>query len=175
MTLSTLPTFTANGRETWPKADDLNTIIAEVNSNYSDQVTSDAALTTNRVNGDMYEVALTATSDGLTTGKVDPTNDHFKNYFAVVTCDDANKIITLPALFGTHDPLHVHLKNGATGYELRTAAPTTCGINGGTGSAAESAIAANTYVVCHSVSGTAWICWQYATNGDSTKTEVAAP
>ncbi len=109
----------------------------------------------------------TATAAGLTTGTI--VNG---NVFVPVTCDDANKIVILPApIPGTI----VKLLNGATGYELRSNSPTTVAINGGTGSAAESAIGANIYAVLECVSATAWIGSTYTTAGVKGVVEVAAP
>lgn len=112
-------------------------------------------------------VARTATADGLTTGIIaDGTS------FVTVTSADANNIITLP----TSTPgAEVTLRNGATGYELRSSSPTTIAINGGTGSAAESAVAANSLVHCVCGTATTWVCTNYSTAGVVAATEVAAP
>ena len=60
-------------------------------------------------------------------------------------------------------------------YELRSSAPGSVGINGGTGSNAESAIAgALTYIKCVCVSATSWICSQYDADGDESKVTAAA-
>lgn len=73
--------------------------------------------------------------------------------FVTVTSDSAAKIITLP----TPTPgAIVILRNGATGYELRSSAPATVAINGGTAANAESAIAANTMVIAVCTSATTW-------------------
>ena len=72
-----------------------------------------------------------------------------------VTCDDANKVITLPAPVAGNILV---LINGATGYELRSSAPATVLINGGTGGAnVESAVAASMIVVLVCTSATTWI------------------
>lgn len=111
--------------------------------------------------------ARTATSDGLTTGIIaDGTS------FVTVTSANANNIITLP----TPTPgTVVRLRNGATGYELRTSAPATVAINGGTGAAAESAVAANSLVMCVCDTATTWVCTNFTTAGVVAATEVAAP
>src|SRR5262245_28157985 len=89
-----------------------------------------------------------------------------------VASANANHIVTLPApVVGGR----VRLRNGATGYELRSSSPTTVAINGGTGAGAECAIAANTFVICTCDTATTWLCREVAANGDLTKTEVAAP
>lgn len=111
--------------------------------------------------------AATATSNGLTTGTIpDGVN------FVTVTSADANNIIVLPTpTVGTR----VTLRNGATGYELRTSSPTTVAINGGTGSAAESAIGANVLTTCVCDTATTWVCMDQSTAGTVSATEVAAP
>ncbi len=72
----------------------------------------------------------------------------------VVTSDHADKIVILPAPV---PGLKITLINGATGYELRSSAPATIGINGGMGATAESAIAANMIIKMECVSATNWI------------------
>lgn len=73
--------------------------------------------------------------------------------FVTVTSDNADKIVILP----TPTPgTIVILRNGATGYELRSSAPGTVAINGGAGAAAESAIAANSMVIAVCTSATTW-------------------
>lgn len=95
--------------------------------------------------------AATATSDGLTTGTI-PTGASFVS----VTSASANNIIVLPAPApGTVVLLHV----GANGFELRSSAPDTVAINGGTGSNAESAIPANTLVFMVCTTATTWQGW----------------
>lgn len=111
--------------------------------------------------------ARTATVTGATTGTISATTTH-----VTVTSDDANKIIILPApVVGRTLIIH----NGATGYELRSSAPATIAINGGTGTNAESAIAADStcYLVC--VTTTAWKGYFMDADGDLAKIEAAAP
>jgi len=118
-------------------------------------------------NTDSNAEARTATTDGLGTGQIHTGSD-----FVTVTCDDANKIVTLPAPTpGTV----VRLRNGATGYELRATDPATIAINGGVGANAESAIAANILVTCVCSTATAWVCANATTAGVVSATEVAAP
>jgi hypothetical protein len=95
-------------------------------------------------------VARTATADGTTTGTIAAAG---MLQFVTVTCDDADKIIILPA---PTPGVIVILSNGATGYELRSSAPDTVAINGGSGAAAESAIAASTMVLAICTSATTW-------------------
>lgn len=100
--------------------------------------------------GKMAAVARTATADGLTTGTI---ADAGLLQFITVTSADANHIIVLP----TPTPGRiVILRNGATGYELRTSDPATIAINGGAGAAAESAIAASTMVIAVCTTATTW-------------------
>lgn len=94
--------------------------------------------------------AVTATADGTGTGTIDADG---MLQFVAVTCDSAAKIVVLPA--PTPGRI-VILRNGATGYELRSSAPATVAINGGTGAAAESAVAANTMVVAVCTTATTW-------------------
>jgi hypothetical protein len=111
--------------------------------------------------------ARTATAaPGGSTGVISDGTD-----FVVVTVDDANKVITLP----TPTPGQVvAISNGATGYELRSSDPATVAINGGTAANAESAIPANTLVICVCRTATAWLCTNTTTAGVASATEVAA-
>ena len=110
--------------------------------------------------------ARTATADGTGTGQIAAGTS-----FVTVTSADANNIITLPApVIGTE----ITLRNGGTGYELRTSDPATISINGGAAANAESAIGANVTVVCRCVTATAWVCTNYSTAGVVSATEVAA-
>lgn len=112
-------------------------------------------------------VARTATSDGLTTGAITAGTR-----YVTVTSASANDIITLPApVIGNTITIFV----GANGYELRSSAPATIAINGGTGVDAESAIGADTIVHITCVSATAWLGFQQSSDGTIAKVEVAAP
>ena len=100
--------------------------------------------------GIQSSTARTATADGLTTGTI---ADGGYWQFVTVTSADANNIVVLP----TPTPGKVVvLRNGATGYELRTSDPATIAINGGAGASAESAIAASTCVLAICTSATTW-------------------
>lgn len=91
--------------------------------------------------------------------------------FVTVTSADANFIIILPdAPVGTK----ITLINGATGYELRSHAPATVGINGGVGAGAESAIAANIVTLVERVSATNWVGNSRTAAGVVGVTQVAA-
>lgn len=91
--------------------------------------------------------------------------------FSAVASGNADHVVVLP------DPVPgtvVALRNGATGYELRSSAPTTVAINGGSGSGAESAIAAEQLVVCVCDTASSWLCSTTATDGTVGATEAAA-
>ena len=94
--------------------------------------------------------ARTATADGTGTGTIAAAG---MIQFVTVTSDSAAKIIILPA--PTPGTI-VILRNGATGYELRSSAPATVAINGGTGASAQSAIAASTVVIAICTTATTW-------------------
>lgn len=114
-------------------------------------------------------VAVTATADGTGTGTIPEGG---MDMFAAVTSASADNIVILPAPTpGRKVTLHV----AATGYELRSSSPTTIAINGGTGSAAESAIGANTTVYAVCGSATSWKAWQSGSDGTLAATQAAAP
>lgn len=113
--------------------------------------------------------AVTATDDGTGTGTIaDGTS------FVTVNADsDATHIVILPT--PTPGTIVYLTENGSTGYELRSSAPNTVAINGGTATNAESAIAgAITLVRCVCVSSTLWIATQFDADGDESKVEAAA-
>jgi len=100
-------------------------------------------------------LARTATADGTGTGTV---TDGYA--WVTVTSADANNIIVLP----TPTPgTIVILTVGATGYELRSSAPATVAINGGSGASAESAIPANSTVIAFCETATSWRAIQIGT------------
>lgn len=90
----------------------------------------------------------TATADGLTTAIVNDTTS-----FVSVTSANADHIIVLPT---PEIGKTVVLSVGDNGYELRSSAPATVAINGGTGASAESAIPANSVIRAVCTSLTAW-------------------
>lgn len=110
--------------------------------------------------------AVTATSTGATTGTILDTTTH-----ATVTSDSADKIVILPA--PTPGRMLV-ISVGATGFELRSSAPATVAINGGTDTAAESAIAANSTILAICISATAWKAIFLDADSDVAKVEAAA-
>jgi len=114
-------------------------------------------------------VARTATDDGTGDGTIaDGTST------VLLDADgDANHICVLPT--PTPGNIVYIIEDGTTGYELRSSAPATIAINGGTGANAESAIAgATTYVRCVCTSATTWVCNQYAADGTESKVTAAA-
>ena len=94
--------------------------------------------------------AVTATANGLDAGII-PVGASF----VVVTSDNADKIITLPAPVVGHV---VRIQVGATGCELRTVADSNVKINDvdsdGTN---ELALAADQHYICECISATEWI------------------
>jgi len=119
----------------------------------------------------LTNVARIATATGATTGTI--AGGPSLQVVTVAVTTDANDIIILPApVIGTI----IVLLNGTTGYELRSSSPTTIGINGGTGTAAESAIPASTTAIMVCESLTNWKGLQMSsTAGTLAKVEVAAP
>jgi hypothetical protein len=118
------------------------------NSNFDTIV---ASLTGN-VTGNLTppSVARTATSDGLTTGII---ADAGSLQFVAVTSANAAHIVALPAPTpGTIVVLYV----GANGYELKSSAPATVAINGGTGASVSSTVSANKMVVAICTSALTW-------------------
>lgn len=101
--------------------------------------------------GGTLTVSATATSDGTTTGTL---TDLGYDFTALVTTANANNIIILPApVVGRTITL---INQSATAYELRSSAPATIAINGGTGASAESAIPASSLAVITCRTATAW-------------------
>lgn len=118
-------------------------------------------------NNQMGTFAATATATGATTGTIPLGTDS-----VIVTSADANNIIILPdaPLMTT-----IKLQNGATGYELRSHAPATVGINGGVGAAAESAVAASLLVEVVRTTATNWVGSTKTAAGVVAVLQVAAP
>ncbi len=123
------------------------------------------------VTGTPDAVARTATSDGLTTGIIAAAG---MVQIVKVTSANANNILVLPApILGK---IVVVIEVSTVGYELRTTDPATIGINGGVGSAAESAIPASTTLILVCETLTNWKGLQMSsTAGTLAKVEVAAP
>ena len=100
-------------------------------------------------------VARTATTTGATTGTI---ADAGMLQLVTVTATAATQIIILP----TPTPGTIVMLKGpaSTGFELRTNAPSTVAINGGSGSNAESAIAADAVAFLFCSSATSWDGWE---------------
>lgn len=134
-----------------------DTVAAALIGNLTGNVTGDV---TGNLTGQVAAFPVTArtatAAPGGTTGVI---ADAGAFQVIAVTCDDANKVITLP----TPTPgVVVVLINGATGYELRSSAPATVAINGGAAANAESAIGASTVVVAICTSATTWLAFSVA-------------
>ena len=131
-------------------------------------ITSCATIVTGAVNTGVHNGAITATADGGLTGNIPHGG------FYTVTTDNADKIVTLPApVPGTKVILATQAEGQA--FELRSSAPATIGINGGTASNGEAAIAATaTSVVCTCINATNWFCHFTAADGTIAETDPAA-
>jgi hypothetical protein len=123
-------------------------IIVITTTNGSEAVTVTPTLTGAKIQ--TTATAVTATANGLDAGII-PAGASV----AVVTSDDANKIVTLPAPVVGHV---VRIIVGATGCELRTVASSNVAINDvdsdGTN---ELALAADSHFICECISATEWI------------------
>lgn len=125
----------------------LDTVAAALTGNVTGNITGEITFTT---------AARTATADGTGTGTI---ADAGLLQFVTVTSANAAHIVVLP----TPTPgTIVLLAVGANGFELRSSAPATVAINGGTGASAESAIAANSLVMMVCTSATTWQGWDLA-------------
>ncbi len=111
--------------------------------------------------------ARTVTVAGATTGTISAGSS-----LVTVTSDDANKILILPVPVAGH---RIVIQAPATGFELRSNDPATIAINGGSGSAAESAIPANSTVFITCISATSWKGFIVSSAGVVTTLEPAAP
>lgn len=110
-------------------------------------------------------VDVTATSDGVAL------EENKLVQFVVPTWGNANNIIILPS---PRPGKIVIIAGAATGGELRSSAPSTIAINGGTGSAAESAVAANRMIIAICESDTSWKAFGIASDGTTAGLEAAA-
>ena len=112
--------------------------------------------------------AKKATDDGSGTGAI--TGPGMLK-FVSVDCDaDANHIVTLPE---PKPGRIVILAIGATGCELRTTAPATVAIGGGTGAAVESALAASSMAVLFCATATTWMGFTMASDGTLAQVDAA--
>lgn len=125
-----------------------------------------AVVTAAGSNGLHNPAAVTATADGLTTGIVSDVTD-----FVTVTSSVNTNLVTLP----TPTPgRRISLRNGGTGYKLRSSTPGSVAINGGTGASASTSIGANVLVECKCDTAATWICTSFAAAGTVTATTPAA-
>lgn len=111
-------------------------------------------------------VQLTATS----TGTQIPSESAI--LFVAPTWGNANNILILPPPVPGRI---VIIAGAATGGELRSSAPATIAINGGSGANAESAVAANRMIVAICESMTSWKALGIASDGTTAGLEAAAP
>lgn len=110
-------------------------------------------------------VAIAATA----TGAVLEENKLIQ--FVVPTWGAVDNILILPS---AQPGKIVIIAGAATGGELRSSAPATVAINGGSGAAAESAVAANQMVIAICESSTSWKAFTIASNGTTAGLEAAA-
>jgi len=132
--------------------------------------TSDTQTLTNKtVGGPSLQptaVAVIATAAGLTTGTIpDGTS------FASVTSSAANQQVILPA---PTPGLLLRIYVGANGFDLKSSAPATVAINGGTGSAVKSAVPANTTVYLSCETTLLWKAYKQTIDGTLTALAAAA-
>ena len=113
-------------------------------------------------------VAVTATSDGLTTGIIPEAARVVQ-----VTSANANNIVVLPAPVVGKEILLIN--TSGTGYELRSSSPTTISISGGVAANAESALASTALLVrAVCISSTAWLATSQVAASTLTAVEAAA-
>ena len=118
--------------------------------------------------GKQAAVAITANADGLTTA-ITPDGGKFQH--VTVTSGNAAHLVTLP----TPTPgTQVVYDVGANGFKLRSSAPASIAINGGTGASASSTIAANSTLVMICVSATSWKGFFLDADSDVAKVAAAA-
>jgi hypothetical protein len=111
-------------------------------------------------------VAVIPTATGATTGTIPAGTTQ-----GTVASTNAAHIVILPApVVGQK----ITLINNATGYEIRSSAPATTGINGGTGATVESAVAASVSVMLECISLTNWIGSVVSASGVVSVLQVAA-
>lgn len=129
-----------------------------------------ASVSTSAVLTGEYEgaVAVTATSDGLTTGIIP---DSAK--VVSVTSANANNIVVLPTPVVGKQVLLIN--TSGTGFELRSSTPASISISGGTGASAESALASTALLIrCVCISATAWIANSHVAASTESAVEAAA-
>jgi hypothetical protein len=110
-------------------------------------------------------VPLTATAAGVNIP------DERLYVFIVPTWGAVDNILILPPPVPGRI---VVIAGAATGGELRSSAPATIGINGGTGANVESAVAANQMVIAICESATSWKAFVIGSTGTTAGLEAAA-
>ncbi len=139
----------------WQNVNEINT--AEI---------ADAAVTPAKTH-----VSFAAVASPGATGASSTISDTCTVVEASSAAADANSIIVLPtAVAGKR----IRIITGATGMELRSPSTTTISINGGTGSAAESALAATSMYDLTCQSTTKWVGSILGPTGQVLALEAAA-
>lgn len=111
--------------------------------------------------------AITATTDGLTTGAI-----ALGTTFATVTSSAATKIVTLPAISAATIGQQIKIVVTSNGYTLETPASSNNTINAVDADGTNQLdVAANTMLVCTQTSATNWSIFQVS----STTITVVAP
>jgi len=117
---------------------------------------------------DPYVKTIAATTDGTGTGTIPAIGGWYK-----VTSDGDDKIVILPNI-SSGSEIWLDFADTTHDFELRSHAPASVSINGGTGSNAETEIAkANVLVHCIRTQ-TGWIVNSFAADGTETQEAAAA-
>lgn len=147
----------------------LNGVTASADElNITDGLTATAAELNATSDLSALAVAMTANADGLTTAII---AERGVIQYITVTSGNSAHLITLPA--PTPGRI-VILDVGANGFKLRSSAPASVAINGGTGASAASTVAASSTCVMVCVSATAWKGFFLDADSDVAKVAAAA-
>ncbi len=148
-----------------PVAVDGAITLVDVVSGFVISVSSSGAL----LGGGEMPYAAVPTADGTGTGLI----PSYAKLVTVATVSDANHWLTLPApRVGRRLTI---LNSSGTGMELRSSAPATIGISGGTGASAESAVASTALrIELFCVSLTNWIANSHVAASTESAVEAAA-
>lgn len=118
--------------------------------------------------GRQASLAVTANADGLTTAII-PDFGGFQ-YVSVTSANSAH-LVTLP----TPTPgTIIWIDVGANGCKIRSSAPASIAINGGTGASVSSTLAANETAMLWCLSATAWKGFKFDADSDGAKVPAAA-
>lgn len=113
-------------------------------------------------------VAVTATSDGLTTGIIPDSAE-----VVDVTPVSSSNFVTLPT--AVKGKVVTIINNSGTAFKLRTPTPTTISINGGTGSNVSTTLASTALVaIARAISSTQWIVNSHVAAGTESAAAAAA-